>query len=101
MIARVISIRVKADSIEAFKVASVANHTGSLTEPGVHRFDVLQNESRPEEFVLYEVYESEEATVSHKETAHYKKWKADVEPMLATPRSSASFRIIAPAPEYS
>ncbi len=101
MIVRVISIRVKADSIEAFKAATVANHAGSLTEPGVHRFDVLQNESRPEEFLLYEVYESEEATVSHKETAHYKKWKTDVEPMLAVPRSSTSFKVIAPAPRYS
>ncbi len=101
MIARVISIRVKADSIEAFKAAAVANHVGSLTEPGIHRFDVLQNESRPDEFMLYEVYESEEATISHKETAHYKKWKADVEPMLAAPRGSTSFTVVAPAPDYS
>jgi len=38
----------------------VANHTASITEPGVGRFDVLQNESKPEEFTLHEVYESEE-----------------------------------------
>lgn len=101
MIARVISIRVKADSIEAFKTATVANHTGSLTEPGVYRFDVLQNESRPEEFILYEVYESEAATVSHKETAHYKAWRKAAEPMMAAPRTSTSFQVVAPAPEYS
>jgi len=100
MIARVISLRVKSEVVEEFKAATVSNHTGSLKEPGIYRFDVLQNDADPQEFVLYEIYESEEATLTHKETMHYNKWKQTIEPMLAEPRKSASFKVIAPAPEY-
>ncbi len=100
MIARVITVRVKNESLEEFKTATIANHTGSLKEPGIYRFDVLQNDADPQEFVLYEIYESEEATLTHKETMHYNKWKQSIEPMLAEPRKSTSFTIIAPAPEY-
>lgn len=100
MIARVVTVHVKSDSIEEFKAATIANHTGSLKEPGIYRFDVLQNEGKPEEFILYEIYESEEATLTHKETMHYNKWKQTVEALLAEPRTSTSFKIVAPAPEY-
>ncbi|HUZ18166.1 MAG TPA: antibiotic biosynthesis monooxygenase [Spirochaetia bacterium] len=100
MIVRVISLKVKRELVEEFKEASVANHNGSLKEPGVRRFDVLQSEADPTEFLLYEVYESEEATLTHKETVHYAKWKEHVEPMMAEPRKSASYSVVAPAPDY-
>jgi len=100
MIVKVVSIKVKGDFVEDFKTATTANHTGSLKEPGVHRFDVLQNDASPTDFLLYEVYESEDATLTHKETMHYNKWKQTIEPMLAEPRKATSFRIVAPAPEY-
>lgn len=99
MIVRVISLKVKSAQIEAFKEASTANHRGSLKEPGVLRFDVLQNDSDPNEFVLYEVYANEAATLAHKETPHYRTWKEAIEPMLAEPRSSSSYSLIAPDAE--
>lgn len=100
MIVRVISLRIKPESIDDFKTASVANHLGSLKEPGILRFDVLQNEAKPEEFLLYEVYESQEATLTHKETVHYQKWKAKIDPMMAEPRTSTSYSLVAPESEY-
>ncbi|HUX20335.1 MAG TPA: antibiotic biosynthesis monooxygenase [Spirochaetia bacterium] len=100
MIVRVISLRVKPEHVEAFKAASKANHAGSLKEPGIHRFDVLQKESSPEEFLLYEVYETQEATLTHKETVHYLKWKDTIEPMMAEPRQATSYSLVAPDPEY-
>ena len=100
MIVRVISLKVKPEQIDAFKSATKANHTGSLKEPGIYRFDVLQNETNPSEFLLYEVYESQEATLTHKETVHYLKWKDTVEPMMAEPRKAAAYNLVAPDPEY-
>jgi (4S)-4-hydroxy-5-phosphonooxypentane-2,3-dione isomerase len=97
---RVISLKVEREHVEEFKEASTANHNGSLKEPGVLRFDVLQSESDPTQFLLYEVYESEEATLTHKETVHYKRWKERVEPMMAEPRRSASYTVVAPSPDY-
>ena len=100
MIVKVISIKVKNELVEEFKTATIANHTGSLKEPGIYRFDVLQNDSAANEFVLYEVYESEEATLTHKETMHYNKWKQSIEPMLAEPRKATSYKLVAPSPGY-
>ncbi len=100
MIVRLVTCKVKSDAVEAFKTAATANHAGSLKEPGVYRFDVLQNDAAPSEFVLYEVYENEEATMTHKETMHYNKWKQTVEPLLAEPRTSTTFKVVAPEPEY-
>ena len=37
-----VRVHVRADSIEAFRSATVANASASRTEPGVARFDVLQ-----------------------------------------------------------
>jgi (4S)-4-hydroxy-5-phosphonooxypentane-2,3-dione isomerase len=100
MIVRVISLKVKREHVAEFKAACMANHTGSLKEPGIQRFDVLQNESSPEEFMLYEVYETQEATLTHKETVHYKKWIQTVEAMFAEPRKSSVYTVVAPAPDY-
>lgn len=96
MIVRVITVYVKPDSVEAFRRATEKNHAGSLQEPGVLRFDVLQNTERPTEFVLYEVYTDKPATLAHKETAHYAEWKKTVTPMMAKDRQSDTFTVVAP-----
>lgn len=97
MIVRAISVAVKKESIGDFIQATAANHRGSLQEPGVLRFDVLQSSENPEVFLLYEAYTGEDAASAHKETAHYKAWKAAVEPMMAGPRGSTAYIPVAPA----
>jgi autoinducer 2-degrading protein len=96
MIVRVINVYVKPESVDEFRDATRKNHEGSIREPGVLRFDVLQNAERPTEFVLYEVYTDDGATVAHKETTHYAEWKKTVTPMMAKDRESASFNVVAP-----
>ena len=86
-----VHIRVKADCIEAFKAASLENARNSVKEPGIARFDVIQQADDPTRFVLVEVYRNDEAPARHKETAHYQKWRDTVAPMMAEPRASVNF----------
>ena len=82
-----VNVRVKADYVEAFREASAANAAGSLAEPGISRFDVLQNEEDPTRFMLIEGYRRREAIAAHKETQHYRDWVERVTPMMAEPRT--------------
>ncbi len=97
MIVRIIDVQVKEQSVEDFKRISVENRGGSIREPGVLRFDVLQSDTDPQHFILYEVYRDEQATLDHKETEHYRSWREAVEPMMARKRESTSCTPIAPA----
>ncbi len=90
-------VHVKKDSIEAFKEATRTNAQNSVKEPGIARFDVVEQEDDPSRFVLVEVYRSREAPAKHKETAHYKAWRDEVEPMMAEPRSSIRYTNVFPA----
>lgn len=89
-------VHVNPDSIEAFKAASVANADCSLREPGIARFDLIQERDNPARFVLVEVYRTEADTLRHKETAHYQRWRGTVESMMAEPRRSVKYCNIAP-----
>ncbi len=81
-------VHVKPDCLEGFRQASLENARQSIKEPGIARFDVLQQSDDPTRFVLVEVYRTAEAPGRHKETAHYQKWRDAVAPMMAEPRSS-------------
>ena len=81
-----VSIHVKEDSIEAFKAATHDNARQSLQEPGIARFDVVQQQDDPTRFILVEAYRTPEAPAAHKETAHYQTWRGTVAPMMAEPR---------------
>jgi quinol monooxygenase YgiN len=86
-----VHVHVKPDCVEAFKRASVENARQSAQEPGIARFDVVQQEDDPTRFVLVEVYRSADAPAKHKETAHYAKWRDIVAPMMAEPRTSVKY----------
>ncbi|MBN1834763.1 MAG: antibiotic biosynthesis monooxygenase [Spirochaetales bacterium] len=96
MIVRIIDVYVREEDTEAFRQATLENRAGSIREPGVLRFDVLQVEAEPTHFLLFEVYRDEQATLDHKETAHYKAWRQAVEPMMAKPRGSTACTVVAP-----
>lgn len=89
-------VRVKAEKVEEFKTASIENARNSVKEPGIARFDVLQQKDDPTRFVLVEVYRTPDDPARHKETAHYKKWRDTVEEMMAEPRSSIKYSNIYP-----
>jgi autoinducer 2-degrading protein len=87
---------VKAEYVEEFREACLENARESLEEPGVARFDVVQEVDRPHRFALLEVYRTEADPAKHKETAHYAKWRDAVEGMLEEPRSRTKYRNVAP-----
>lgn len=79
-------ISVKPDRVDDFIAASQANHEASIQEPGNHRFDFLQQEDDPTQFVFYEWYESDADVAAHKETVHYNTWAETVQDMMAERR---------------
>ncbi len=81
-----VHVRVKPASVEAFVVATQANHEASIREPGNRRFDVLQDPSDATRFILYEAYATPEDAAAHKLTAHYATWRDTVTDMMAEPR---------------
>lgn len=81
-----VHVHVLPDQIDAFTAATRENARESLREPGIARFDVVQQEADPTRFVLVEVYRDAEAPARHKETAHYLRWRDAVAPMMASPR---------------
>jgi quinol monooxygenase YgiN len=91
-----VQIRVKPECVEAFKSATLANARESRKEPGVARFDVVQQQDDPTRFVLVEVYRDASAAAAHKETKHYPVWRDAVGPMMAEPRTSVKFSNLFP-----
>ncbi len=89
-------IHVKPDRLEEFIKASQDNATHSIQEPGIARFDFLQQADDPTRFLLVEVYRTLEDAAKHKETAHYNRWREAVEPLLAEPRTRIIYRNIQP-----
>lgn len=91
-----VHVHVHEGSVEAFEAATVINAKASVQEPGIARFDVIQQADDPTRFVLVEVYRTAEAPAAHKETAHYQRWRDTVADMMATPRTSVKFRNVFP-----
>jgi len=77
---------IRSDSVEAFASATLENARHSIREPGIARFDVVQQEDDPTRFVLVEIFAGPEAIESHRGTDHFKKWREATDGLLATPR---------------
>src|SRR5438034_6100112 len=91
-----VHVHVKSECLERFRQATIENARQSVREPGIARFDVLQQSDDPTRFVLVEVYRTADAPAQHKETAHYQAWRDAVAPMMAEARSSVKFSNLFP-----
>ena len=91
-----VHVHVLPGDLEAFLAETRRNSQASLQEPGVRRFDVLQDEGDPAHVVLNEVYVDQAAADAHKQTEHYARWRDTVAGMMAQPRSSTRFTAVAP-----
>ncbi len=91
-----VHVQVKPEAVEIFKQATLANARESVREPGIARFDVVQQQDDPTRFVLVEAYRTLEASAAHKETKHYQVWRDTVAPMMAVPRSGVKFSTLFP-----
>jgi len=91
-----VHVHVKPEFVEAFKQATIENASNSTREPGIARFDVIQQSDDPTRFILVEVYRSQAATLQHKETTHYARWRDTVADMMAEPRTSVKYSNVYP-----
>ena len=92
-----VRVHVKPELVEDFRRASLENASKSIKEPGVARFDVIQQSDDPTRFLLVEVYRTPEDPARHKETSHYQNWRDKVENMMAEPRKSIKYTNVFPA----
>ncbi len=65
----------KPEFVEAYKTATTDNARQTILEPGIIRFDVLQDQKDPTHFSLFEIYRDADARAAHLETRHFLKWK--------------------------
>ncbi len=91
-----VHVKVKPDCIDAFITASLENAKNSIQEPGVARFDIIQQQNDLSKFVLAEVYRTPEDSARHKQTAHYAQWRDTVADMMAEPRKGIKFHHVYP-----
>ena len=92
----IVHVRVMPGAADAFAAATGENARQSRLEPGVARFDVLQERDDPTRFILFEVYRDPDAAVAHKTTAHYLTWRDTVASLMAEPRVGVVHVEVAP-----
>ena len=91
-----VHVHVKPESIEAFKQATLENARHSVQEPGIARFDVVQQVEDPTHFILVEVYRTAEDSARHKNTHHYGRWRDAVVHMMVEPRVGVRYTNLFP-----
>jgi (4S)-4-hydroxy-5-phosphonooxypentane-2,3-dione isomerase len=91
-----VCVHVMPGQVAAFKEATVENARQSLQEPGIARFDVVQQQDDPTRFVLVEAYRASADAAAHKETPHYISWRDAVAAMMAEPRHSTKLANVFP-----
>jgi autoinducer 2-degrading protein len=94
-----VHVHVKPEFVEAFRAATVENARHSVQEPGIARFDVIQQADDPTRFVLVEVYRTREDPARHRETRHYQTWRDAVAEMMAEPRTRVEYANVWPPDE--
>ena len=91
-----VHVRVRPGQAADFLAKTVVNARASLGEPGVLRFDVIQDNDDPDHVVLAEAYRDADAAAAHKQEPHYATWRDTVAEMMAEPRASTRFAAIFP-----
>jgi (4S)-4-hydroxy-5-phosphonooxypentane-2,3-dione isomerase len=96
MLVVMVHCHIKPEHIDAFRAASLENARNSVQEPGIVRFDVIQQDDDPTRFMLVEIYRSAEAPAQHKETQHYLTWRDTVTDMFVEPRVGVKYHNLFP-----
>jgi autoinducer 2-degrading protein len=86
-----VAIFVKPEFIARFIEATRDNACNTRFEPGNLRFDLLQAEDDPNQFMLHEAYREKDDFVRHQQTEHYARWKAAVADWMAQPRQGTKY----------
>ena len=85
MIIAEVTLKVKPDRINDFIKFTKDNVENSLKEAGIRRFEFYKEKESKNVFVLFEIYESTDDQIKHRETLHYKNWKANIMSLLEEP----------------
>ena len=93
-----VRLEVRPERVDDFLKLVTFNASESRKEPGNLRFDVVRSVDNPTRFGLYEVYTDDNAVRAHQATAHYARWRAEIEALLVTPRVSEKFVSVFPEP---
>ena len=97
MLILIVNLHVKPELVEAFREATIENARNSRKEPGIVRFDLLQQSDDPTRFALVEVYRDADAPTRHRESAHYNAWVQKVPDMLVEPRTRTFYSNVSPS----
>ena len=96
MLILLVNIHVKSEHIDAFRQATIENASNSRKEPGVVRFDFLQDTDDATHFVLVEAYRDRDAVAAHKLTAHFLAFAEKTAEMFAEPRTRTLYQNVFP-----
>jgi autoinducer 2-degrading protein len=80
-----VTFKVKPDRINDFIQYTKINVENSLKEVGIRRFEFYKEKESNNVFILFEIYDSIDDQIKHRETLHYKNWKANVMYILEEP----------------
>jgi quinol monooxygenase YgiN len=94
MQALIVEFEVHAEHRAAFEAALLANAEASRTlEPGCRQFDVCRDATRPEVYLLYELYDDEAAVAAHLAAPHFRAFDAALRPWVLHKRVWRASRI--------
>jgi quinol monooxygenase YgiN len=83
MIALIVDFEAQPGQGEALREALVTQGKNSLeNEAACRQFDVCVDPENPERFVLYELYDDEEAVEAHRATPYYQTFRESIEPIV-------------------
>ena len=74
-------VHVKPETVDPFISATLENARNSIREPGVVRFDVVQQASRPNHFTVVEIWKDATAVEAHSMTAATRAFRDALAPM--------------------
>jgi len=66
----------------------------SRNDPGLVRFEVLQQDGHPNHFTIYEVWQSRQAFEQHLAAAHTRQFREKLQPMLGSPFRESLQRLL-------
>lgn len=97
MIVTTVHFKIVPGRRDEFLEAIRDNHLGTVCEPGNLRFDVLCQADDPDRYMIYEVFESEEALQHHWQTPHFLRWRERAGDFMAEPRQAVRYSVVEPA----
>ena len=94
MLIQLVNIRIRPGLREEFLATFAINTEGTRREPGNLRFDVLCDPEDPHNFYIYEIFRDEAALQAHRQTEHYRRCVALIDPMSEARRGKQYFEPI-------